>query len=448
MTDPHPLGPGDPRSLGGYALLGRLGDGGQGVVFLARPAAGGPPAAVKLLHARLLGDPQARARFVRELALLQRVAGFCTARVLAADMAGDQPYIVSEYVPGPSLRELVRAAGPRRGADLDRLAISTLTALTAIHRAGIVHRDFKPQNVLVGPDGPRVIDFGIARALDTGATLTGHVVGTPVYMAPEQFRGGEIGPAADLFAWAATMLFAATGRDAFAAPSMPAVFHRVLHHEPDLGPLPLPVAEIAGRCLAKDPADRPTAEQALLRILGGTGGGGGGGPAVAVPEAGPGPATESYVMTGVPYVATEIGGTRPEPQPAPPPPAPRRGRRGPSLVAGLVLAGLLAVLDVATTALIIVYPPEGDRSRALVEASAAFTAVAVVTLAAVVLGWRGSRAAVWTAAASRVARVALWGAWSSAVGVTTAVMAGYAALTAAVVVLLARGVAVAARRPR
>ncbi|MFD0535932.1 serine/threonine-protein kinase [Actinomadura luteofluorescens] len=223
--------------------------------------------AVKLLHAQLVGDADARERFVREMAVLERVAGFCTAQMLAADVAGDRPYIVSEYVPGPSLRALVREEGPRTGAALDRLAISSVTALSAIHRANIVHRDLKPQNVLMGPDGPRVIDFGIARAFDASATMTSQVVGTPAYMAPEQFTG-RVGPSADLFAWASTLLFAATGQDPFAGGPLPAVMYRILHETPALGALPAPLAEVAAACLAKEPQARPTSEDVLLWLLG------------------------------------------------------------------------------------------------------------------------------------------------------------------------------------
>ncbi|MBA9007405.1 bifunctional serine/threonine-protein kinase/ABC transporter substrate-binding protein [Thermomonospora cellulosilytica] len=267
-TSATPLRPGDPPRLGEYELVGRLGEGGQGTVFLGRDAQG-RRAAVKLLHARLSGDARARGRFIRELEVARRVSGFCTAQVLDADIAGDTPYFVSEYVPGPSLKEQVAAGGPLDAQSLVRLAIGTATALAAVHRAGIVHRDFKPGNVLMGPDGPRVIDFGIARALDSGAvTMTSQVVGTPAFMAPEQVAGGAIGPQADLFAWAATMLFAATGRAPFGDDSIPAVMHRILYAEPDLSALPPALTGIVAGCLAKDPARRPGSDAVLMGLLG------------------------------------------------------------------------------------------------------------------------------------------------------------------------------------
>ncbi|GLY79112.1 MDR family MFS transporter [Actinoallomurus iriomotensis] len=265
MADP--LRPGDPQRLGEYELTGRLGEGGQGVVFLGR-APDGAQVAVKLLRVGQGGDEAARRRFVRELATAERVAGFCTARVLDADAEGDTPYIVSEYVDGPSLQDLVRDQGPRTGDDLMRLAIATATALAAIHEAKIVHRDFKPPNVLMSPDGPRVIDFGIARALDAPGTLTSQVVGTPAYMAPEQVAGAPLGPAADMFAWGTTILFAATGRSAFGSDSIPAVLHRVLHVDADVSMLPQPLAALVNACLNKDPARRPAATDVLLSLLG------------------------------------------------------------------------------------------------------------------------------------------------------------------------------------
>ncbi|MFC9972292.1 bifunctional serine/threonine-protein kinase/ABC transporter substrate-binding protein [Spirillospora sp. NPDC127200] len=265
MADP--LLADDPARVGDYELLGRLGDGGQGSVYLGRGPEG-REVAVKLLHARLSRDAQARSRFVRELEVAERVSGFCTAQVLDADIDGDRPYIVSEFVDGPSLAELVRDQGPLDAPALLRLAIGTATALAAIHRAGIVHRDFKPPNVLIGQGGPRVIDFGIARALDSAVvTVTSQVVGTPSYMAPEQIAGGAVGPAADVFAWGGTMVFAATGRTPFGGDSIPAVLHRVLNAEADVSALPARLGELVAACLHKDPARRPASSDLLLRLL-------------------------------------------------------------------------------------------------------------------------------------------------------------------------------------
>ncbi|MFB4314834.1 ABC transporter substrate-binding protein [Actinomadura sp. 21ATH] len=283
MPEIAPLREGDPRTLGPYRLTGLLGEGGQGSVYLGESEQGdqreqdGPEGqdeqdgkrrvAVKLLHARLSGDAKARARFADELRTAGRVAAFCTARVLDSDVEGDRPYIVSEYIDGPSLSEVLAAEGPREGPALDRLAIGTMTALAAIHQAGVVHRDFKPHNVLMAPDGPRVIDFGIARALDATGTLSSTAVGTPAYMAPEQFSGTAIGPAADVWAWGATMIYAATGRPAFGQDSIPAVMHRILNFPPDLGSLGEPLRGLVQSCLHKDPAYRPSSQQVLVHLL-------------------------------------------------------------------------------------------------------------------------------------------------------------------------------------
>ncbi|MEV5413960.1 serine/threonine-protein kinase [Thermopolyspora sp. NPDC052614] len=267
MPQIAPLVAGDPVRLGPFTLTGRIGEGGQGTVYLGHNAAG-ERAAVKLLHVKFSGDAAARSRFARELKASERVASFCTARVISADLDGDTPYIASEYIEGRSLRELVEAEGPIRGAALDRLAIGTATALTAIHRASIVHRDFKPDNVLIAADGPRVVDFGIARIIDSTGTITSRAIGTPAYMAPEQVSGDSVGPYTDIFSWASTMLFAATGQVAFQGGSIAVVLNRILNHDVDVEMLHEPLRGVVRACLSKSPGDRPSADQILLRLLG------------------------------------------------------------------------------------------------------------------------------------------------------------------------------------
>ncbi|MGN9841631.1 ABC transporter substrate-binding protein [Nonomuraea sp. H19] len=265
MRGVRPLRAGDPPSVGSYKITGFLGEGGQGSVYLG-VSASGEQVAIKLLHARFADDQNAVRRFRREAEAARRVAEFCTARVLEVGAVNDQPYIVGEYVDGLSLQHQVTKEGPVQGPSLMRLAITTATALVAIHRAGVVHRDFKPSNVLLGPDGPRVIDFGIARALDISQSLTTGIVGTPAFMAPEQFLGEAL-PAGDVFAWAGTMVFAATGRGAFGVGPMPVVMHRILNLEPDLSGVPGELAPLLRACLAKDHRHRPTAEQLIHDLI-------------------------------------------------------------------------------------------------------------------------------------------------------------------------------------
>ncbi|MBD2896809.1 Serine/threonine-protein kinase PknD [Actinomadura sp. RB99] len=264
----RPLRAGDPRSIGGYRLLGRLGEGGQGVVYLGRDG-DDRLVTVKVLRGGLDAGQRARSRFVKEAEAARKVAGRHTARVLDADVTGDRPYIVSEFVEGPPLQRVVDEDGPLPAPQLRKVALRTAGALAAIHRAGIVHRDFKPANVVLGPDGAKVIDFGIARAADALARtepLTTSPVGTPGYMAPEQIEDEPVGPPADVFAWGAAMVFAATGRPPFGSGPSAAVMRRVTSRPPDLGDMEGPLRELAARCLDKNPAARPTAPQ-LVRAL-------------------------------------------------------------------------------------------------------------------------------------------------------------------------------------
>ncbi|MFC0039771.1 serine/threonine protein kinase [Actinomadura rayongensis] len=315
MPDAAPLEPGDPRALGQYEVVGRLGAGGQGAVFLGRVRGGGAYVAIKLLHTQMAADPSARARFTREVAAAQKVEPFCTARVLEADVQGDQPYVVSEFIDGPSLHDAIAHNGPFGREELERLAIGTVTALAAIHEAGIVHRDFKPNNVMLASDGPRVVDFGIARTVnsqESAVTATGMVVGTPGYLAPEQLTGAPLTPAVDIFAWGATMVFAATGQSPFEAETLPVIINKILNDEPDLSALPAGhLRDLIGRCLSKDAGLRPPAAQLLLFLLDGAG---------AAP-AGQGADAEALMNQGT-RIASQL--------PAPPaPPAPRPPQQPP-----------------------------------------------------------------------------------------------------------------------
>ncbi|MBE2999831.1 protein kinase [Nocardiopsis sp. HNM0947] len=267
MAGPQALMPSDPSAFGDYSVTGRLGKGGQGVVYLAEDR-DGEEFAVKVLNDQWAEDADLRKRFVKEVSAAQKVASFCTAAIIDAQLDDDPPYVVSEFVPGKDLQETVSRGGPQRGSRLQRLAVSTATALVAIHKAGIVHRDFKPGNVLLGPDGPRVIDFGIARVDDGTATMTNSIVGTPSYMAPEQIEGRGITDKCDIFAWGCVMAFASTGRAPFGSDTVPAVVHRVVTAPPDLDGLDDNLRPIVETCLDKNPQNRPNAQTLLMRLLG------------------------------------------------------------------------------------------------------------------------------------------------------------------------------------
>ncbi|MDR7277181.1 serine/threonine protein kinase [Catenuloplanes atrovinosus] len=273
MSRSGPLLEGDPARVGGYEIVGRLGAGGMGVVYLARDASG-QPVAVKLVHAEVAGDPEFRRRFRDEVARARQVPPFCTAEVLDADPDAARPYLVVEYVEGPTLDEEVRQRGPLNPSHLHGLAIGVATALTAIHGAGVIHRDLKPGNVLLAPGSPKVIDFGIAHALEAAQerlTATGVYLGTVNYMAPERFADepGPLTAAADVFAWGCVVVFAGTGRAPFDGGTAIATIARIISRPPRLDGLPEgPLRRLAERALAPDPASRPTARELLDLLLG------------------------------------------------------------------------------------------------------------------------------------------------------------------------------------
>ncbi|MEU6343506.1 substrate-binding domain-containing protein [Streptomyces sp. NPDC046977] len=251
---------GDPRSVGGYRLEGRLGAGGMGVVFLARSVSG-RRLAVKVIRPELATDDEFRVRFRREVAAARRVSGAFTAPVVDADADAEQPWLATLFVPGDSLHRRVTEQGPLPAREVRQLAAGLVEALRDIHRAGLTHRDLKPGNVLLSDDGPRVIDFGIAHAADgERLTQTGVVVGTPAFMAPEQFTADTAGPAADVFALGSVLAFAATGHGPFSGDSSHAIGFRVVYEEPDLNGLPQELRPLVTACLAKDPERRPTVE--------------------------------------------------------------------------------------------------------------------------------------------------------------------------------------------
>jgi O-methyltransferase involved in polyketide biosynthesis len=265
----RPLRSTDPSEWAGYQLVSRLGEGGQGVVYLGR-GVDGRLVAIKILHATLIDDERARRRFARELEAARRVDSPCTARILDAKVDGDVAYIISEYIQGTSLQTSVKLWGPwsAESERLEQLAIAMAMALVAFRNAGVVHRDFKPSNVLLSPDGPRLIDFGIARLVDTAGSSNSQMLGTPPYMAPEQFSGDRLSPAVDVFAFGCTVAYAANGFAPFGGGNVPAMIHRILHQEPDLGVLTGVLREVVAACLHKEPGRRPAAHQILARLKG------------------------------------------------------------------------------------------------------------------------------------------------------------------------------------
>ncbi|MFB9471481.1 protein kinase [Nonomuraea salmonea] len=256
----------DPEQVGPYRIVGRLGAGGMGVVYAGVDAAG-QRAAVKLIHDSHAADQEFRARFRREVAMLRRVRGAYCVRILADGADAAQPWLATEYIAGRTLTEHVAEHGPLRGDELYGLAAGLAEALTAVHAAGVVHRDLKPSNVMLSPDGPRLVDFGIARALDgTALTATGHVVGSPGWVSPEEYAGGPTGPAADVYGWALVVVYAATGRQPYGNERAEVLALRVLRNAVDTTALPPALRASADRALSKGPEQRPAMGEVLAAV--------------------------------------------------------------------------------------------------------------------------------------------------------------------------------------
>jgi len=331
------LQPADPRLIGPFQLLGRLGAGGMGRVFLGMSAAG-RPVAVKVVHAELAADPEFRARFGSEVAAARKVSGLFTALVVDADVEAPVPWLATAYVAGPSLSEAVRHRGPLTTGSLLALAAGLAKSLTAIHAAGVVHGDLKPSNVLLAPDGPRVIDFGISQAAEvTPLARAGLVVGTPSFMSPEQAAGQDVGPLSDVFSLGAVLAYAATGRKPFGTGQPAAVLERVVGETADLKDAPAQVRPLIERCLAKERAGRPTAAELLAEVTA----------AQSATEPGPGSARPAPPGPGVP-----------------PGPRPARSRRRwwRPLITAPAIAGLLALSGAAGYGLVSAAQPDRDGS--------------------------------------------------------------------------------------
>ncbi|MFE5331685.1 serine/threonine-protein kinase [Embleya sp. NPDC056575] len=404
----QPLASGDPQDVGGYRLAARLGAGGMGRVYLAHTP-GGRPVALKVVRPEYAEDPQFRARFAQEVAGARRIHGLYTAQVVDADPHAEVPWLATAYVPGPSLRQVVERYGPLPIRTVLLLVGGIAEALREIHRVGVVHRDLKPGNVIAAADGPRVIDFGIARAADAVAlTGTGVCVGTPAFMAPEQAVGRHVTPAADVFALGALGVFIAGGVPPFGAGADSAQMYRLLHDRPDLGTVVPELHALLGYCLAKDPAARPTPAELVDLARAHPAAGGhlrftdgwlpdhvgveierrsntaGPGPAPQVPEhpapGDPGPPLDG-AADGYPLDRTVADPGQPDlrdtsPLPGPPPTgagiarAGGRGRRRTSV--GAVLAGLVvaAVGSVVGLSLLDELDPDTDETAAAHQAPA------------------------------------------------------------------------------
>ncbi|MGW0785820.1 serine/threonine-protein kinase [Streptomyces sp. NPDC002913] len=384
----QPLEAGEPHTIGAYRLLGRLGAGGMGRVYLGR-SAGGRTVAVKVVHPHFALDEQFRARFRREVDAARRLGARWTAPVLDADPDAAVPWVATGYVAGPPLSDAVTRYGPLPEYAVRTLGAGLGEALDAVHAHGLVHRDVKPSNVLLALDGPRLIDFGIARALGATVSLTstGVSVGSPGYMAPEQIRGLDISGAADVFSLGAVLAYAATGTAPFPGDSSAVLLYKVVHEEPELGDLEGELRELVAGCLAKDPAARPAPAELARRLAPG------GAAALVAPGWLPGPVVrevsrsavalldlepqDAPVQSGpVPFSNASLGaaplGTFGPP--LPPPPAEPPGERGPG-------ARIAVTMDSGG-------PRPGPRRRRVscTVALAVAGALAVMTVGAAMMG--------------------------------------------------------------
>ncbi|WP_431868366.1 WD40 repeat domain-containing serine/threonine protein kinase [Nocardiopsis eucommiae] len=310
----QPLSSDDPNAIGPHRLLARLGAGGMGRVYLARTP-DGHLCALKVVKEDLAHDAQFRARFAREVRTAQRVRGPFTPAVVDADPEAPAPWMATEYVPGPTLKEAVRENGPFPEESLRVLVLGLARALSTLHAAGLMHRDLKPSNILLSPRGPQVIDFGIARAVEgTVLTRTGQTFGTPSYTSPEQITGRNVTPAADVFSLAGAVVFAASGAPPFGSGSPVSTLTRVMKGEPHLEAVPEgPLRDLMARCFAKDPAGRPNADTVLREIS-----------ALPLPSAEHGwlpPQVNQQISAKASETQRAQGAERP------PTPAPEKGRR-------------------------------------------------------------------------------------------------------------------------
>jgi serine/threonine protein kinase len=259
----------DPTTVGNYQLTAVLGSGGMGRVYLAHSPSG-RRVAVKVIQADLVQEPEIRRRFAREVAASRAVSGFFTAGVIDADLDAEPPWLVTTYIPGPSLSAAVRQVGPLPVASVRAIGAALAEALTAIHAAGLIHRDLKPGNILLASDGPRLIDFGIS-TLSGSQTITraGVMMGSPGYMSPEQIEGRDIGPPADVFALGAVLVFAVTGRKPFGGDTLPSTLYQTVHAPPDLSQVPAELLPLVTSCLDKDPSRRPDLRTVLRECTSG-----------------------------------------------------------------------------------------------------------------------------------------------------------------------------------